>query len=790
MDLNTDIINQILEHRLRQSDIFDMFSNLDYRERDDFMRKIAEILGKLSAILKISSRVCNVLSLDLVLMRMMEISNEAMDTEGSTVFLNDASTNELFSRVLHGEVMEEIRIPNDTGIAGTVFQSGESAIIGDAYADTRFNAEVDKKTGFKTRNILCAPMRTRNNEIIGVVQLLNKKSGTFNSDDIKLIEGIASQASVAFQNAQLYEAVMKAKEEETQLLDITTAISSELQLKQLLFKIMETTSSILNAERSTLFLYDENTQELYSQVAMHQNAEIRIPRGTGIAGAVFERGETINIPDAYADPRFNTDVDKQTGFITRSILCMPVINKEGKAIGVTQVLNKKGGPFTHEDERRLKAFSAQSSIAIENAKLFEEILNIKNYNESILESMSNAVISLNEKNHIVKCNTAAARLFGIIKGVIIGVDADVFFSKNNWIIQSVRKINISNISDTTFDTELILRGGKSAYVNLTVFPLINTNRDNIGTVLIFEDITQEKRVKETISRYMSKEVVEKLLEGGEAVLGGTTQQVTILFSDIRNFTAISEKLTSKETVAMLNDYFTVMVDIILKHHGVLDKYIGDSIMAIYGIPFKHTEDADRAVKTAIDMLAALKAYNEARAARSLAGTNIGIGINTGDVLVGNIGSLKRMEYTVIGDEVNLASRLEDANKLYGTNILISEQTYKALKGSYTCREIDKLRVYGKNRAVAVYEVIAEGPGKEVRDMEAFIGMFNEGVKLYRQRSWQKALGKFKETLRANPNDGVSRIYTERCETFISFPPDDNWDGIWALSSKMKDYQKI
>ena len=404
-DSSQEMIQRLLGHRLKQADVKRLLDALGEKDREEFVSKISDILSKVTALLEVANKVSDTLSLDTLLARMMEITSEATNADRSTLFLNDAETGELFSRVAQGELTTEIRFPNHLGIAGSVYTTGEAVIIPDAYADSRFNPEVDKKTGYKTRNILCAPLRTRDRSIIGVTQLLNKREGSFNDEDLAILEAITSQASAALLNAQLFEQVERARQDESQLLDVTSAISSELKLGPLLQKIMETTTEILEADRSTLFLHDDKRSELWSEVAQGvEVAEIRFPDHLGIAGSVYTTGQTVNIPDAYADSRFNPEVDKKTGYKTRSILCMPVVNKEGRTIGVTQVLNKKGGPFTRLDEKRLAAFSAQASIAIENATLFDEVLTMKNYNESMLESMSNGVLTLDEESHVAKCN--------------------------------------------------------------------------------------------------------------------------------------------------------------------------------------------------------------------------------------------------------------------------------------------------------------------------------------------------------------------------------------------------
>ena len=231
-------------------------------------------------------------------------------------------------------------------------------------------------------------------------------------------------------------------------------------------------------------------------------------------------------------------------------------------------------------------------------------------------------------------------------------------------------------------------------MNLTVVPLIDAADENIGSMLILEDITSGKRVKTTMARYMSKEVADQLIESGEAVLGGNDQKVSILFSDVRNFTTVSEALGARETVSMLNDYFEEMVEVIFHHGGILDKYIGDAIMALFGAPFSGPQDADNAIAVANGMIVSLRELNRRRTIQNKDVIDIGVGISTGDVIAGTIGSSKRMEYTVIGDSVNLASRLEGANKYYGTKILVSEHTIRNMKADALMREIDLMRVKG------------------------------------------------------------------------------------------------
>jgi len=779
------MLNEIFERKLRQHDIRSIIERLSITDRDGFLDALSNMLGRFTALLEVANRLSDSLSLDLLFTRLIEVTTEELDAERGTIFLNDKIRSELFARVALGDIAQEIRFPNHLGIAGAVFTTGEPIIIDDAYADSRFNPATDKKTGFRTRNILTAPIRSRLGEMVGVIQLLNKRQGCFTKADLSLIEAMASQAAAALQNARLYEQIERARSEEAQLYEVTKAISSELTLNKLLQKIMDFTTSILDADRSTLFLHDEKTNELWSVVAQGlESVAIRFPSHMGIAGSVFTTGETINIRDAYHDPRFNQEVDRKTGYLTRSILCAPVVNKEGKILGVTQVLNKKGGPFTEIDENRLKAFSAQASIAIENAKLFEEVLNMRNYNESILESLSNGVMSINEDRLIEKCNSASLHILNLQEDAVLGRTIEELFSGDRqWIANAVEKVMKTGTSDVSMDAELSLGNGRTTSVNLTVTPLINVKGEFIGCLLIFEDISSEKRLKGTLARYMTKEVADQLLSNADAMLGGQLKQATILFSDIRSFTTISERTGPQETVSLLNEYFTVMVDILFNHGGILDKYIGDALLAVFGAPFSTGRDADQALCAAIEMMRALREFNIRRTHEDKHPINIGIGINTDEVLVGNIGSMKRMDYTVIGDGVNLASRLESATKYYGVNIIISGYTRQILTDNYLLREIDLIRVKGKTKPVAIYEVLDFHDETTFPHAEEILCVFDEALTAYRCANWKDALKKFERTLNLHPGDKTAHLYVERCRCLLANPPPTPWDGVWVMAEK-------
>jgi HD-GYP domain-containing protein (c-di-GMP phosphodiesterase class II) len=347
-------------------------------------------LEKLYRCLEIGRAINSETDLDRLLQLVMEETTNLMEADRSSLFLVDRERGELWSKVAQGLESREIRIPLDKGIAGHVATTGEVVNIADAYQDPRFNPEVDRKTGYRTRSILCLPVYNHSREIMGVIQVLNKKDGSFSQEDERLLSCLADQVAVAVEDAFLVREMKSSLERTRDLLEVGKAISGEIELDSLLRLIMEKTSHLLRADRSTVFLLDMERKELWSKVAQGlQDAEIRFPMHLGIAGSVATTGETINIADAYQDPRFNPEVDRKTGYRTRSILTMPMRNKRGEIIGVFQCLNKEGGgAFTREDEELLEALSSQAAIAIENAQLYEE--QKKQFN-SIIEVLASSI---------------------------------------------------------------------------------------------------------------------------------------------------------------------------------------------------------------------------------------------------------------------------------------------------------------------------------------------------------------------------------------------------------------
>jgi len=304
-------------------------------------------------------------------------------------------------------------------------------------------------------------------------------------------------------------------------------------------------------------------------------------------------------------------------------------------------------------------------------------------------------------------------------------------------------------------------------------------------ITIYRFFTEEKTKKElrsTFSRYVSPAIVDELLKEPENLkLGGRRQRMSVFFSDLRGFTTISEKLPPEGLVSLLNRYLSPMTEIIFQNKGTLDKYMGDAIMAFFGAPIASPNHAEQACRCALASLVKLKELQKIFAAEGLPFIDIGIGINTGEMSVGNMGSNIVQNYTVMGDSVNLASRLEGTNKEYGSKIIISEFTYNDVKNTFIAREIDRVRVKGKSEPVRIYELIQEGkPGV---DLQKKLTGFTRGYEAYMSKKFSDALVIFKQTLAELGPDPVSDVFIERCEEFLTEPPPLDWDGVYVMKTK-------
>ena len=775
---------------------------------------------------------------------------QILQAEHTTIFLVDRDKGQLWSKVPQNDINKplEIRTPINVGIPGHVASTGEYLNIAETTTHPLFSPELEKQLGYKIRNILCMPVVSSKNEVVAVVQLANKAGEIpFDSEDETCFREFAASIGIILESCQSFYVAARNQRGATALLRATQTLGQSLDLEVTLQIVMEQARILMQADRSTLFLYRKEMSELWTKVAAADGEtmmEISIPGNRGIVGYVASTGEALNIPDAYKDPRFDPTTDRKTGYFTRNILCLPVFNSANELIGVTQLINKQKGSFSASDEEFMRAFNIQAGIALENARLFESVLLEKQYQKDILQSLSDAVISTDMEGRIVTINDAALELLGC---PLTG-DASIRDNKILWEKHLVGRLvwEVVPIENLQFRLEDSLKTGAKHYVpeqslmvglyyvpgeseeseeyilvlpnstnpevfipwnqlltpqsqlihssevepiersiNLTVNPLTNPEGGVRGGLVVLEDISQEKRLKNTMYRYLNPHVAEEVMALGEdSLMVGERKEVTILFSDIRGYTTLTENLGAAEVVSLLNQYFETMVEAVFNYEGTLDKFIGDALMAVFGAPLPLTENhAWQAVQAALDMRQRLKEFNERRIVQEQPQIKIGIGISSGEVVSGNIGSRKRMDYTVIGDGVNLSSRLEGTTKEYNCDIILSEFTYQLCSDRVIVRELDKIRVKGKHQAVKIYELIGDRTTHLDSNTQEFLSHYHAGRVSYSSRNFPQALICFEAAKKIRPTDRAVNIHIQRCNKYLRQPPASSWSGVWTMVDK-------
>jgi adenylate cyclase len=391
-----------------------------------------------------------------------------------------------------------------------------------------------------------------------------------------------------------------------------------------------------------------------------------------------------------------------------------------------------------------------------------------------VEKHATVIANVLEGNYLRKAGRLSNVLFILVIGLVLG-----------YVLPKLSPLRVAAFSviaiAVVLGTSIIFFQYFKVWVNV-IYPVLNGFLVS-ASVITYKFFTEEKEkrlVKKAFKQYMSPALVEELVKHPENLrLGGEKKELSVLFSDIRDFTSISEKLAPDMLVSLLNVYLSAMTNIIMDNKGLVDKFIGDAIMAVYGAPIPFEDHPQSACTTAVKMIQAIGGLMPAWHEQGFPDFQIGVGINTGEMIAGNMGSEDRFDYTVMGDSVNLASRLEGLNKAYGTSIIVSEFTASKIEG-FTLRELDMVRVKGKAKPVRIYELLGfegdvEGMSEELKIYEAALG-------LYRSRQWEEAARDF-EALMEKSGHKVYGLYRARCMEFLSSPPPSDWDGIFTHQTK-------
>ena len=519
--------------------------------------------------------------------------------------------------------------------------------------------------------------------------VLNFKNQIENQIEIKEIEQKLSNTNKELSNKML---------EIESLIDVTEIINNQDGLKQSLFEnILITILSILNASKGMILLKDEKSGffNVMSQFNILKedlpNKIIRITKGVLKELDQEMKSKIIDDPQKY-------EILKAS---EKNCIVSPIIT--GNSVeGVLLLFDKESRngliKFTQQDLRLFDSLSKKVSLAYDNIRLIDSLKSSNKLVDNIMSSITTGIIMINVLGEIEFVNHSAKKIFGIEQEEVMNNHYFMVFQNNQPLIELLESSEVKDeiIYENNFKIKDIEENPHE--INLTLSPVYNEENERSGVVFSFEDLSGINKIKSTFKKYVSENIVDELLQNENSLeLGGAQSEVCVLFSDIRGFTALSEKMKPSEVVYLLNTYFESMIEVVFSYNGTLDKIIGDELMVLYGVPLKNKNDSQSAVNSAIAMFKALEKFNKEIEKENLPKLEIGIGINYGKVVSGNIGSERQMNYTVIGDAVNLASRLCSHAK--SGEVVISRSVFEELDNHEGFEAQDPIRVKGKSKEV-------------------------------------------------------------------------------------------
>ncbi len=545
------------------------------------------------------------------------------------------------------------------------------------------------------------------NRLLGILCVGEKfMSEVFTNIDYKILEIISNHLTKSLFNYELIQNVEEKKQElnikllelET-LFDIGVAISSVLDVDELAHDVLLRAVGILNASKG-MFLLQNDKSPILDMLSMFNWGENKFLLSKNID--VFKQMQNGN-RGLILTKKHKTDIQKKIQ--EKNLIIVPLRAKQN-LLGYMILCDKETRSgvenFKDLDLDILTSLSNQAAVAMDNAKLFKEITEAKQFNENILGSIATGVITINSIGEIDSINKAGENILKVEKQNILGNHYMYIFEHDNEIIELISKTEDNKKIYSEINIPF-LTVSEDTIINISVAPRIDINNSIEGVVIAIEDISDINKVKNTFKRYVSKQVVDNLLDDETNLnLGGENREVTILFTDIRGFTSMAEKMKPEKVVLTLNEYFSEMIDIVFKHNGTLDKIIGDELMIVFGAPLSSDDDTERALNTAIEMQNKIEDLNKVRKKRKEPPILVGAGINKGQVVSGNIGSRDMMDYTVVGDTVNLGSRLCSAAS--AGEIIVSGRVKNSTEQLFSFKELKPIRVKGKKDKIDVYQV--------------------------------------------------------------------------------------
>lgn len=504
------------------------------------------------------------------------------------------------------------------------------------------------------------------------------------------------------------EAQEKERQQMAALQEVGSIINSSLDQTQVLNTVMDTIISLTGAERGFLMLIGERTGELVVEVARNINretlAESSFEISRSIMQTVAETGQAVVTTNAQADPRFSSQ-ESIISYNLRSILCVPLKIKE-TPIGVIYADNRiVSGIFTDGDRDLLSTFANQAAVAIENARLFHQIreqlahiTEMTNLMNDVFDSIASGVITINDEDYISLYNRAAERILGIPGHQALEKPYRETLSPVSNLLEPMmqRVKNEGGLHNLEVDA-VLPRRTDAATLTFNFSPLRDIQQKMLGVAVVVEDISEKKRL-ESVRRYLPPALVDRVRDV-DAAQRPQRQQLSIMFADVRSFSTFSEHLEPEQLIQIINQYFTLASQAITDQEGMIDKFMGDAVMALFNTPLNPQENhAERAARTALMIQQQVAEFHKTLPEEER--LYLGIGVHAGEAVVGNVGSQSRKDYSALGDAVNLAKRLQEIAK--PGQILLSEAVYQQVREWAAVEALPPVQVKGRQTLEQIY----------------------------------------------------------------------------------------
>ncbi|KAJ3296375.1 hypothetical protein HDU79_006854 [Rhizoclosmatium sp. JEL0117] len=697
----------------------------------------------------------------------------------------------------------------DAGIAGQCVTTKKICNITDEVGNNPdFNVEVDAR-GFngKPLSLLSVPIINESGVVLGVLQAINKMNTkgdvtSFDSTDEFLFSHMATQLIHGMTTFNLHERFRILEEQYNLVIDSATSIRGASNVDELASRIIRDSKRLLNSDRSGLFLPDTETHDLISKIICNDSVQkIHLSVDKGIAGCTFRQGVIINVPNVLQDRRFNPEVDKQTGYNTRNILSAPLINTEGHIFGVLQILNKNEGSFNSEDERLAAYFAGQATVALDKKLLLkkrDEFAQIAsdtyNYLQLVLHSVRNLIITIDDAGAIRAVNYPNQMELDpeIMQSIQSRPFKELFnVDANERLIKDIQKIIDSKELLESIQHHCPLKFGE--HIRSIKYEIKQVSEVEIATglnrrliIVFLEDVTQFERAIISLKRYITPQLANRVMQEYGSELGGSKVKVATLLANIRQYTALSDTLEPEKLIPWMNDHLNITLKTLSEHEGLMDKLSSGSTSAMFGLLSQTPTDVYNACECAFKLQETMKVLNDTLAQYELPPVSLTVGINTGQIFAGFVGTPDRAEIVRVGETVSLAKYMESLTQVYFTEMIVTEFVQKEVNGDFHLRELDtiKFRVSHvlRTEPLKIYALYGRKAENRSEQMLEVLELYAKGLTLYRRRQFKTASEFFESALNVLQDDGPSKAMFIRCKQYIEQPPPvAEWDAAYNVS---------